>query len=78
MSWCTLKPCALDGRVVRVRLHGMAELALELAAELGERRMLELERLEDDRRAALELRRDPLDLGALPENEVGVHGMSSA
>jgi hypothetical protein len=39
----------------------MGELTLELAAELGERRMLELESLEDDRRAALELLCDPLD-----------------
>ena len=39
----------------------MAELTLELAAEHGQRRMLELERLEDDRGAALELRCDPLD-----------------
>ena len=39
----------------------MAELTLELAAEHGQRRMLELERLEDDRRAALELLCDPLD-----------------
>src|SRR4029077_20856429 len=50
-----------------VRLHGMAELTLELAAELGERRMLELESLEDDRRAALELRPDPLHLRASGE-----------
>lgn len=40
----------------------MAELPLELPAEVGERWVLELKRLEDDRRAALELRRDPLDL----------------
>jgi hypothetical protein len=39
----------------------MAELTLELAAELGERRMLKLESLEDDRCAVLELRRDPID-----------------
>ena len=56
------------GRVVRIRLHGMGELTLELAAELGEGDAGAGE-LEDDRRAALELRRDPFDLGAA-ENEV--------
>src|SRR6476646_2200741 len=39
----------------------MAELALEFAAEVGERRVLELQGLKDDRRPALELLRDPLD-----------------
>ena len=52
------------GRVVRVRLHRVAELALDVAAEVGEWGMLELQRLEDDRRAALELPRDPFDLRA--------------
>ncbi len=65
-------------RVVRVRLHGMAELTLEVAAEIGERRVLELERLEHDRRAALELRRDPFDLCAFRRTTCGDHGMSSA
>ena len=51
------------GRVVRVRLRRMAELALELAAELRERRVVVLERLQDDRRAAFELRRDPFYVG---------------
>ena len=41
----------------------MAELGLELPAELRQRRMLQLEGLEDDRRAALELGRDALDAG---------------
>jgi hypothetical protein len=49
------------GRVVRVRLYGVTELGLEVTAELRERWVLQLERLEDDRRAALELGRDPLD-----------------
>jgi len=56
----------------------VAELAFELAAELGERRMVVLERLEDDRRAAFEVRRDPLGLGRArerrgrPRNVLGV------
>ena len=56
------------GRVVRVRLRGMTELALELAAELRERRMVVLERLEDDRRAAFELGATR-STSAVPENE---------
>jgi hypothetical protein len=55
----------------------MAELAFELAAELGERRMVELERLEDDRRAASNCAATRSTC-AVPENDVGVHGMSSA
>jgi hypothetical protein len=41
----------------------VAELGLELSAELGQRRVLDLEGLEDDRRAPLKLRRDTLDAG---------------
>jgi hypothetical protein len=41
----------------------VAELGLELPAELGQRRVLDLEGLEDDRRAPLKLRRDTLDAG---------------
>jgi hypothetical protein len=41
----------------------MAELSLELSAERRQRRMLQLEGLQDDRRAAFELRRDALDAG---------------
>jgi hypothetical protein len=39
----------------------MTELGLEATAELGQRRVLQLERLEHDRRAAGELVGDPLD-----------------
>ncbi len=55
------EPLRARRRVVRVRLHGMTELSLEATAELGQRRVLQLERLEDDRRAAVELVGDPLD-----------------
>ena len=51
------------GRVVGVRLGRMAELGLELSAERRQRRMLHLEGLQDDRRAARELRRDTFDAG---------------
>jgi hypothetical protein len=40
----------------------MAELPLEIAAEARQRRMVDVQCLEDDRRAALELRGDALDL----------------
>src|SRR4029450_12718261 len=43
------------------------ELAFEVTAEVREGGMLELERLEDDRGALLELCRDPLDVGASRE-----------
>jgi hypothetical protein len=45
----------------------MTELALELTAEVGERGMVELECLKDDRRAALELGGDPFDVGGAGE-----------
>ena len=48
-------------RVVRVRLNRMSELGLELPAEGRQRRVLNLQGLEDDRRATLEFRRDALD-----------------
>jgi hypothetical protein len=45
----------------------MPELAFELAAELRERTVLQLQSLEDDRGAAFELRRDALHLCASGE-----------
>jgi hypothetical protein len=45
----------------------VAELALERAAELRERRPAQVQSLEDDRRPVLELREDALDLGRAGE-----------
>ena len=63
-------------RVVRVRLHGLLELRLQLPAEARERRPVEVEALEDDRRAALECRRDRVRVdhareGLRPPREIG-------
>ena len=49
-------------RVVRVRLHGVAERLLEQAAEDGERVPAHVERLEDDRRPGLPLGEDARDV----------------
>ena len=45
----------------------MAELGFERAAELRERQPVHVQRLEDDRRAVLELGEHPLDLGGARE-----------
>ena len=50
-------------RVVRVRLRGVAELGLQRAAELSERRPVVVQRLEDDRRALGERRGDAVGVG---------------
>lgn len=60
---------------VGVRLRRVAELGLERPAELGERLPVQVQALEDDRRAALELGEDPLDVcgareGLRPPGEV--------
>jgi hypothetical protein len=52
---------------VRVRLGGVAELGLERAAELGQRPPVQVQALEDDRRAVLELGEDALDVGGPAE-----------
>ena len=58
----------------------MPELGLELTAELRQRWVLDLQRLQDDRRSALELGCDPLDPGRpderlrRPGNVLGVVG----
>ena len=63
-------------REVRVRLHGVAEQRLELARVHRERRPVQVEALEHDRRAGLVLRRDDPDPsrpgeGHRPPGDVG-------
>ena len=62
-------------REVRVRLGGMAELAFERAAEFGERRPGEMESLEDDCRACLELGSGRGSMSAVPVKGAGRQGM---
>ena len=65
----------LARREVRVRLRRVAELALEHAAELGEGWPVEVQPLEDERRARLELGRT-LPTSAVPLNGPGATEMS--
>jgi hypothetical protein len=62
-------------REVGVRLRGEAELCLQRPAELRERLPVQVQALEDDRRAVLELGEDSLDIrgareGLRPPGEV--------
>ena len=62
-----LEPLGRRRRVVGVRLGGVAELALEIAAEARQRWVMDVQRLEHDRRAPLELGGDAFDLGGRRE-----------